>query len=126
MAFGGHDPELAALRAESRQELEELVERLQGLVQAVVVLLVDVEELVGVVGIDSGHLRDDPLPADRRPELFHGYLPPEHGTHRVLHRREDERARVDQGAVEVEEDDREADVSHAAIVAAVSSRTRSR
>ena len=102
---------------------EELVERLERLVEPVVVLLVGLEQRVGVLGVDRLHLRDDPLPADRQPELVAGDLAPEHGANGVLHRREDDRPGVDQRAVEVEEDDREA---HPAIVASAQYSTRSR
>ena len=119
MPLRGDDPELPSLRLEPREEREQLVERLERLVQSVVVLLVRLEQLVGVVGVDRLHLRDDPLAADRHPELVGRDLAAEHGADRVLHRREDDRPRVDQRAVEVEEDDPEA---HAAIVASARSR----
>ncbi len=108
------DPELPALGLESGQEREQLVERLERLVQPVVVLLVRLEQLICTIGVDGLHLRDDALAADRQAELLGRNLAPEHGPHRVLHRREDDRPRVDERAVEVEEDDGKA---HRSIVA---------
>ena len=108
--LGGHDAELPPLGLEARKEREELVERLERLVEAVVVLLVRLEQLVGMLRVDRRHLRDDPLAADGQTELVRRDLPPEHGAHGVLHRGEDDRPRVDQRAVEVEEDDAEAHV----------------
>ena len=77
-------------------------------------VLVSDEQLVGVLGVDRLHLRDDALSADRHPELLGRDLPTEHGPNGVLHRGEDERPGVYERAVEVEEDDPEA---HPAIVA---------
>ena len=82
--------------------------------QPVVVLLVDVEEFVRALGVECLHLRDDALAADRRAELLPGDLATENGPRGMLHGLENDRPRVDQRAVEVEEDDREA---HGAIVA---------
>ena len=49
VALRGHDPELPPLRLEPREDGEQLVERLERLVQPVVVLLVRLEELVDVI-----------------------------------------------------------------------------
>ncbi len=100
-----HDAELPALRLESREHREQVVEGLERLVQAVVVLLVRLQELVRVLGVDRLHLRDDPLAADGEGELLVGNLASEHRRHGVPHRREDDRPGVDERAVEVEEDD---------------------
>ena len=118
VALRGHDAQLPPLRLQPRKEGEQLVEGLERLVQTVVVLLVRLEQLVDVIRVDGGHLGDDALAADRHLQLGRRDLAAEDGADRVLHRREDDRPRVDQRAVEVEEDDAEA---HAAIVAAVSS-----
>ena len=114
MALCRHDAELPPFRRETREQRQQLVEGLERLVQPVVVHLVRLEQRLGVLGVDRLHLRDDPLPADRQPELVGGNLAPEDRPNGVLHRGEDDRPGVDQRAVEVEEDDAEA---HRAIVA---------
>ena len=77
-------------------------------VQRLVVLAVAGDELVDAVGVDQAHLLDQARAADGAPELLVRDLAAEHGLRRVAHRRDDDRAGVDHGAVEVEEDDREA------------------
>ena len=82
------------------------MERLELLVQRLVVRPVGLDELVDALGVELAHLRDQSRAADRRAhELLVG-LAPEHGRASVAHRSEDDRPRVDQRAVEVEEDDR--------------------
>ena len=66
------------------------------------------DELVDPLRVDQPHLLDEARAADCAAELLVGDLAPEHGLRRVPHRRDDDRAGVDHGAVEVEEDDREA------------------
>jgi len=112
-AAGRDKSELPSLRLEPGEQSEQLVERLERLVETLVVLLVRLEERVRSLGVDRLHLRHDSLAADRHAELVARDLAAEHGAHRVLHRRQDDRPRVDQRAVEIEEDDAKA---HAAIV----------
>ena len=108
MPLRGHDPESAALRAKLREHVHHAVEGLQGLVQRIVVLAVDLDELVDATGPQLLHLRDEALAADGRGELRVPDVAVEHGTNGVLHGREDDRPGVDQRAVEVEEDDAKA------------------
>ncbi len=74
VALGGDDPEPPSLGLQPRQDREQLVERLQRLVQPVVVLLVGLEQRIGVLDVDRLHLRDDPLAADGHPQLVGRYL----------------------------------------------------
>ena len=115
MPLRGHDPELpASPLATSGSTADHSAERLERLVERVVVKAIRLEQLVDPVRVQRLHLRHQPLPADCRRELLVRDLAPEHRSRRVLHRREDDRPRVDQRAVEVEEDDGKA---HGAIVA---------
>ena len=75
-------------------------------VQRLVVRAVDAHELVDARRVERVHLRLEPGPADRGEQLGVGVLAAEHGLGGVAHRREDDRAGVDDGAVEIEEDDR--------------------
>ena len=81
---------------------------LERVVQRLVVRAVDADELVDAVGVEGAQLRLEPRAADRLHQLVVGVLAAEHLARRVTHRREDDRAGVDDGAVEVEEDDGEA------------------
>ncbi len=119
----GDDPEPAVLASEHGQQAEDVVEGLQLGVERLVVEPVRLDQLVDAVRVEVAHLGDEPGAADRGADELLVRLPPEHGERRVLHRREDDRPRVDQRAVEVEEDDAEA---HQSIVAASSYSTRSR
>ena len=74
--------------------------------ERLVVRAVDAHELVDARRVERLHLRLEPRAADRRQQLLVGVLAAEHGLGRVPHRREDDRAGVDHGAVEIEEDDR--------------------
>ncbi len=65
---------------------------------------VGLDELVHPIGIEVTHLRDQPRAADRRADELLVGLTAENGQRRVLHRGDDDRARVDQRAVEIEED----------------------
>ena len=56
-------------------------------------------------GIEIAHLRHEPRPSDRCTDAILVRLDAEHGQRSVTHRRQDDRPRVDEGAVEVEEDD---------------------
>ena len=81
--------------------------RLELVVQRLVVGAVDAHELVDVIGSEHRHLRLEPGAADRMHQLGVGEFATEHLARGMAHRREDDRARVDDGAVEVEENDRE-------------------
>src|SRR5205823_14250336 len=74
--------------------------------EPLVVLPVGADELVGARLVECSHLLEEPRSADRGEDSLVRYLAPEHGPRGVLERGEDHPARVDQGAVEVEEDDR--------------------
>ena len=62
-----------------------------------------VDELIRALRIDRDHLRLESRPSDGLHELGVGVLPAEHLARRVPHRREDDRAGVDDGAVAIEE-----------------------
>ena len=87
---------------------------LERVVQRLVVRAVDAHELVDPVRVERHHLRLEPRPADGRQQLVVGVLAADDRLGGMPHRGEDDRAGVDHGAVEIEEDDREA---HASIVA---------
>ena len=76
--------------------------------ERLVVLAVAGDEIVDAVPVEQPHLLDQAGAADRTPELLVGDVAPEHRLRGMSHRRDDDRAGVDHGAVEVEEDDREA------------------
>jgi len=77
-------------------------------VKGLVVLAVAGDEVLYAVGVDQAHLLDQAGAAHGSAELLVGDVAVEDGLRRVSHRRDDDRAGVDHGAVEVEEDDREA------------------
>ena len=93
-------------------------------VQRLVVRAVDAHELVDPVGVEGTELGLEARPADRLHQLLVGVLAAEHLAGRVAHRREDDRAGVDDGAVQIEEDDGEA--SHRPIVVSRQYRTATR
>ena len=74
--------------------------------QRLVVRAVDAHELVDARRVERVHLRLEPRPADGASSCGVGVLAAEHGLGGVAHRREDDRAGVDDGAVEIEQDDR--------------------
>ena len=78
---------------------------------------VDVHEPLDLVRRERAHLRLEPGAADRLQQLLVGVVAAEHLARRVPHRGEDDRAGVDDGAVEVEENGLE---PHASIVSAPS------
>ena len=82
--------------------------RQQRVVERLVVRAVDRDELVDPVGIELAHLVLEARAADRRPSAPRRGVAAEHGHRRVPHRGDDDRAGVDHGAVEIEEDDWEA------------------
>src|SRR5207244_3322842 len=92
-------------------------------VQRLVVLAVAPDELLGPSRVEDAHLLVQAPAAHVREELLVSELPLEHGPRRVPHGRENDRTRVDQGPVEVEEDDRTA---HPSILATPSRRLSSR
>ena len=111
----GHDARAGGRGDEARQQLEHAVEGLERRVERLVVGAVHVDELVDAVRVEIAHLGDEARAADRGAhELLVG-LAAEHRHGRVPHRGEDDRPRVDQGAVEIEEDDA---ATHEAIVSA--------
>ena len=117
------DPEPPALRPQPRENLEHLLERLERVMERIVVRSVDLDQLVGAVRVELPHLRNEALASDRGRQLLVGDLPIEHGANGVLHRREDDRPRVDQRAVEVEEADGE---THSSIVVSAQYATEAR
>ena len=104
--LGRHDAESPAFRVQPLEYVSHSDARLELVVERDVVRAVNVHELRRAVGIDRHHLRFKPRPADRLHQLGIRVLAPEHLTRGVTHRREDDRAGVDDRAVEVEEDGR--------------------
>src|SRR5438270_607090 len=80
--------------------------------ELLIVRTVDAHELVDAVGSEHRKLRLEPRAADRLHQLGVLVLAAEHLAGGVTHRGEDDRARVDDGAVEIEEDNREAHGMH--------------
>ena len=112
----GHDPEPAALILQPNEQVVHPGAADEALVKRLVVRAVDGDELVDAVGSERVHLRLEPGPADGRHQLFVGRLGAEHLLRGMPHRGEDDRAGVDDGAVEVEQNDRKthgADASRA-------------
>ncbi len=70
---------------------------------------VDADELVDSLRCERGHLRLKTWPADGLHQLRVAEVAAEHLTGRVTHRGEDDPARIDDGAVEIEENDGETD-----------------
>ena len=120
-ALRGHDAEPAALLVQPHEHVLHPGAGLELVVERLVVRAVDVDEPLDVVGRERLHLRLEAGPADRLHQLLVGVVAAEHLARRVPHRGEDDRAGVDDGAVEVEEDGLE---PHASIVSAAVSRLR--
>jgi len=68
-----------------------------------------VNELVDALRRKDRHLRLEPGPADGLHQLGISEVAAEHLARRVPHGREDDPAGIDDGAVEIEEDDRKTD-----------------
>ena len=111
----GDDPQAAATLSQAYEHALDPVARLELVMQRLVVGPVDADELVDPVGREGGHLRLEPRPADRLEELLVRVVATEHLARRMTHRGEDDRAGVDDGAVEIEQNDGEA---HPSIVSA--------
>ena len=103
--LGGDDPQEAPFVAQARQHLDDLPERLELVVQRLVVLAIGGDEIVDALRRERLHLGEKARPADGRGEHLLGDVAPEHGAGGVLHRGDDHRPRVDQRAIEVEEND---------------------
>src|SRR4029453_7524691 len=103
--LGRDDPQRVPLVAEDREEVEHVGEPLELGMERLVVRAICVDELVDPFGIEVAHLGDEPGAADRRAHELLVRLTPKDGGRRGLPRGEDDRARVDQRPVEVEEDD---------------------
>src|SRR5205085_11737649 len=97
--------EPADLGAESREHALDSWTRAELRMKRLVVLAVSADELVDARGVERAHLLEEARTADRGKDPLVRHLAPEHGPGGVLERGEDHPARVDQGAVEVEEDD---------------------
>ena len=74
--------------------------------QRLVVRPINRDELVRTVGRKGLHLRLEPRPADRGHQLLVGNLDAENLSGGVSHRGENDRAGIDDRAVEIEENDR--------------------
>ena len=121
----------AALRRDDAQTASLLVEAdehvlhpragLEVVVERLVVGAVDVHEPLDLIRRERAHLRLQAGAADRLQQLLVGVVAAEHLARRVPHRGEDDRAGVDDGAVEVEQNGLE---PHASIVSAPLTRLR--
>ena len=104
----GHDAEPPAFRVQPLEHVAHPDARLELVVERDVVRAVDVHELRRrASGSIATHLRFEARPADGPHQLGVRVLTAEDLARRVTHRREDDRAGVDDRAVEIEEDDRE-------------------
>jgi len=81
-------------------------------VKRLVVLAVGGDEVVDLLRVERVHLGDEARTADGCGKDFLRDLATEHRSGGVFHRRDDHRARVDQRAIEVEEDDAKAHPSN--------------
>ena len=120
-ALRGHDTEPASFFVELHEHLLHPGAGLELVVERLVVRAIDVDEPFDVVGRERRHLRLEAGTADRLQQFLVGIVTAQDLTRGVPHRGEDDPARVDDGAVEVEEDGLEA---HASIVSAPVSRVR--
>ena len=108
LPLGGHDPESPPLLVQPLQHLDDAAARLELVVERLVVRAVARDEVVDAGRVERAHLLVERRTADVGEQRLVGYLAREDGARSVPERREDHRAGVDQRAVEVEEDDREA------------------
>jgi hypothetical protein len=102
----GDDPQPPPLVLQTNQHLVHPRAADELVVQRLVMRAIDVDELVDLVWRESMHLRLETGAADRRHQLLVGNLSSENLLGGVPHRRKDDRAGVDDCAVEIEEDDR--------------------
>src|SRR5262249_17184794 len=99
------DTEPPALAARVLEHLGDPGAGLQRVVQRQVVLPVGGDELVGPRRVDRAHLLLERRAADAREQLVVRQVAAEHGARRVPERGEDQLPGVDDGPVEIEEDD---------------------
>src|SRR3954452_4910380 len=116
-ALRGHDSQPPAFLVQAHEHVLHPGAGLQVVVERLVVGAVDVDEAFDVLGRERVHLGCEPGAAHGLQQLLVGVVPAKHLARGVPHRGEDDRAGVDEGAVEVEEDGLEA---HASIVSAPS------
>src|SRR3954471_9143282 len=119
-ALRGHDSQPPAFLVQAHEHVLHPGAGLQVVVERLVVGAVDVDEAFDVLGRERVHLGFEPGAAHGLQQLLVGVVPAKHLARGVPHRGEDDRAGVDDGAVEVEEDGLEA---HASIVSAPSVRS---
>ena len=120
-ALRGHDAEPPTFLMELHEHVLHPRTAFELVVQRFVVSAIDVDKLLDVVRRERRHLGLEARAADRLQQFLVGVIAPENLTRGVTHRGEDDRARVHDGAVEVEEDGLE---PHASIVSAPISRLR--
>ena len=106
----GHQAEPPALRLQRREHVRHPGAELERVVQRLVVRAVDADELVDPILGEHRHLRLEPGAADRREQLLIRVFAPEDGARSMAHRGEDDPAGIDDGPVEIEQNDR---VAHA-------------
>ena len=102
----GDDPEPVAAVAQLGEHHVHPLADGDRVVQRLVVGAVDAHELVDALRVERLHLRLEARPADGGEQLLVAVGAAQDRLGGVAHRGEDDRARVDDGAVEVEEDDR--------------------
>ena len=124
LPLGRDDPEPAPFVFQLHEDLVHPGAADELVVQRLVVRPINRDELVDTVGRKGLHLRLEPGAADRGHQLLVGNLDAENLSGGVSHRGENDRAGIDDGAVEIEEDDRK---THDVMLAACSQySTRSR
>src|SRR5437763_2286119 len=107
-AFRRDDAEPATFSLQLLEDRDDAVEARELRVLRIVVLAVCADELVHPLGIEELHLVREVRAADLREDLVVRKTPAQDSFRRVVERAENRRGGVDERAVEVEEDDREA------------------
>ena len=103
-----HEAESPAVGLEAHKGVLHPAAAAQLGVQRLVVLAVDAEELLAARGIERVHHLLEPRPADGGEELLGRDLARQHRAGRMAHGGEDDLARVDDRAVEIEQEHWEA------------------
>jgi hypothetical protein len=108
-ALGRYDAQTVTLLVQPQEDFLHANACLELVVERLVVGAVDADEVVDPLGREDLHLRFEPGTADGLHQLGVPEVAAEHLARRVPHGREDDPAGIDDGAIEIEEDDRETD-----------------